>query len=118
LYPPAWVPQGHGVGLFASLFGISVVVISCPCALGLATPTAVMVGTGVGAQLGILIKVRQLGPINPSKPVAGICSSYAHARRNVEGCCHASRLSFDDWVLALRSDHLHVRLGTSAALRD
>nr|CAD1835131.1 unnamed protein product [Ananas comosus var. bracteatus] len=55
-YPKSWIPSSTDSFQLALQFGISVMVIACPCALGLATPTAVMVGTGVGASQGVLIK--------------------------------------------------------------
>jgi len=99
-------PEGRSPFLYALLFAISVVVISCPCALGLATPTAVMVGTGIGAENGILIKsgkhletafkvtavvFDKTGTITEGKPRVTKTILYEKKRRNFLQLCSCSR---------------------------
>ena len=66
-----WLAAGQTLG-FALARGISVLVISCPCALGLATPVAIMVGNGVGAKNGIMFKtavsLEETGTITSGEP--------------------------------------------------
>ena len=115
--PDSWLDE-RDTFLFALLFGVSVVVVACPCALGLATPTAVMVGTGVGANLGVLAKG------GAALEHAAACrvvvfdktGTLTQGKPRVVGC-QAYKMTEDDLVRAAASCEQHSSHPLAGALR-
>lgn len=106
-----WLLAGQGIG-FALARGISVLVISCPCALGLATPVAIMVGNGVGARNGILFKTAvSLEETGKTEIVAlDKTGTITEGRPQVTDIVPASGISEDElirtaYALEVKSEH-------------
>ena len=78
----AWLVAGGSINQ-ALTSAVAVVVISCPCALGLATPVAIMVGTGKGAEMGVLFKSAEALEDAPQGELAWCSTRRAPSPRGV-----------------------------------
>jgi Cu+-exporting ATPase len=102
-----WVGAGEDLA-FAFTAAVAVLIIACPCALGLATPTALLVGTGRGAQLGLLIKGPEI--LESTRAVDTIVLDKT-------GTITTGRMSLVDVAVATGEDRATV-LGIAGALED
>ncbi|MBR6767539.1 MAG: heavy metal translocating P-type ATPase [Clostridia bacterium] len=102
-----WMLIGAGIA-HALKYAISVLVISCPCALGLATPTAIMVGTGKGAELGVMI--RTAAALEMAHSID--CVAFDKTGTLTEGRMTVSEVKADDADEALRLTAAVERLST------
>jgi Cu+-exporting ATPase len=102
-----WIGAGEDLA-FAFTAAVAVLIIACPCALGLATPTALLVGTGRGAQLGLLIKGPEI--LESTRRVDTVVLDKT-------GTVTTGRMSLVDVVPAVGEDRAEV-LGVAGALED
>lgn len=103
IVPIGWYGEENPVA-FSLMFGIASLVISCPCALGLATPTAVMVGTGVGARHGILMKGGETLEV-ASKANAVLFDKTGTLTRGKPAVTDFIRVASDDFLRSIMDDH-------------